>query len=58
MIVFDDEWQSRLEEQNSQHAAYSEPPAVHLNNLAYVVYSSGTTGKPKGKALIMLTHMI
>lgn len=24
------------------------PPSVHLDNLAFVVYSSGTTGKPKG----------
>jgi len=26
-----------------------EPPKPTLDSMAYVVYSSGTTGKPKGK---------
>jgi len=41
------EWLATLREQQNQYSSISVEP-VSLDDMAYVVYSSGTTGKPKG----------
>ena len=50
VITLDDGWEQRLSEENEKFPPLS-PVNVELDNLAYVVYSSGTTGRPKGKSL-------
>ncbi|XP_013384730.1 uncharacterized protein LOC106154791 [Lingula anatina] len=48
VLTLDEGWAERLKEENSKHAPFPGPPVVTLDCLAYTVYSSGTTGKPKG----------
>jgi acyl-coenzyme A synthetase/AMP-(fatty) acid ligase len=38
-----------MQKENSQLTAFEHPVQVSLDDMAYTVYSSGTTGKPKGK---------
>jgi len=42
------EWRSEVEKELSQINVLPEEEKLSLSNLAYIVYSSGTTGKPKG----------
>jgi acyl-coenzyme A synthetase/AMP-(fatty) acid ligase len=48
-VLLDTEWLGRMQEENSQRSAFEHPVQVSLDDMAYTVYSSGTTGKPKGK---------
>ena len=53
VIVMDDDWMDKIKAENAQYPAITEPPGVSLDSMAYTVYSSGTTGKPKGEPLIL-----
>lgn len=48
-VLLDTNWLDRMQEENSQLTAFECPVQVSLDDMAYTVYSSGTTGKPKGK---------
>ncbi|ELT91031.1 hypothetical protein CAPTEDRAFT_168750 [Capitella teleta] len=48
VIVMDVNWVETLKKANAEHPPFTSPPVVTLDSLAYVVYSSGTTGRPKG----------
>ncbi|GFG29417.1 hypothetical protein Cfor_02618 [Coptotermes formosanus] len=47
-VLLDAGWLDRVQEENSQLAAFKHSVQVSLDDMAYTVYSSGTTGKPKG----------
>ncbi|ELT98363.1 hypothetical protein CAPTEDRAFT_224942 [Capitella teleta] len=47
-ITMDSDWIATLQKTNEQHPGFTSAPDVTLDSLAYIVYSSGTTGKPKG----------
>jgi amino acid adenylation domain-containing protein len=44
-FVCDKNWQSKLP---AQRISPARPPGMTWENMAYTIYSSGTTGKPKG----------
>jgi arthrofactin-type cyclic lipopeptide synthetase C len=51
-VLLDTDWLDRVREENSQLAPFTDPVHVSLDDMAYIVYSSGTTGKPKGKGKV------
>lgn len=57
LILLNDGWDERLEKENSSKPAL-EKLKTTLDDLAYIVYSSGTTGKPKGMRLIKVQSTI
>ena len=48
-IVLEEGWEARLLMENASSNQQLPEVKSHLDDLAYVVYSSGTTGKPKGR---------
>jgi len=50
VLVCDDDWLERVLDEVNQCAEIPASPNVRLDNLVCVVYSSGTTGKPKGNS--------
>ena len=51
VIVLNEGWEEKLQEENSSKPHLKEVAST-IDDLAYIVYSSGTTGKPKGKYFI------
>ena len=52
------DWLNALKEENSKHKTVPLMSKVSLDSLAYTVYSSGTTGKPKGRSLDWFYHRL
>ncbi|KAH9494553.1 hypothetical protein Btru_019837 [Bulinus truncatus] len=48
VLILEDGWQIKFSEENKKNNATLQDPKTNLDSLAYTVYSSGTTGKPKG----------
>jgi acyl-coenzyme A synthetase/AMP-(fatty) acid ligase len=56
-IMLDTDWLDRVKEENSRHPASKYPVRVSLDDTAFVAYSSGTTGKPKGKQHMLASRI-
>lgn len=52
VITLDGDWSDKVKKDNTGYKPLEGPPVLNLDNLAYTVYSSGTTGKPKGTNLM------
>ncbi|XP_035825631.1 linear gramicidin synthase subunit D [Aplysia californica] len=48
LIVLGSEWQDAMKKDNEAKKFSLKKPEMGFDNLGYTVYSSGTTGKPKG----------
>ena len=48
VICIEDGWEEKLTQENAKFEQKISKASTQLDDLAYVVYSSGTTGKPKG----------
>lgn len=51
IISLSNDWCNQLMKENEAYPKLCNKPSLTLDNLAYAVYSSGTTGKPKGNIL-------
>lgn len=51
-VLLDTNWLDRVTDENSRLPLLKYPVRVSLDDMAYIVYSSGTTGKPKGKHVL------
>lgn len=51
VVNLDDSWVDEIQKQNKGDSTNVAADSVSLDDMAYTVYSSGTTGKPKGKCL-------
>lgn len=49
VIVLEEGWDAKLVEENMSFNMKVSEVKSQIDDLAYIVYSSGTTGKPKGK---------
>lgn len=49
-------WIEKVNEEILAAKNIPDTPEMTLDNLAYVVYSSGTTGKPKGEGQVQQRH--
>ena len=59
VIVLEEGWEAKLTEENISFKKELSKVGSHIDDLAYVVYSSGTTGKPKGEQEITsLTYLL
>ncbi|KAK2165582.1 hypothetical protein LSH36_48g05031 [Paralvinella palmiformis] len=58
VLVCDDDWLERVLDEVNQCAEIPASPNVRLDNLVCVVYSSGTTGKPKGATLYIIPDSV
>ncbi|XP_066999059.2 uncharacterized protein [Anabrus simplex] len=47
ILIIEGDWMNELQD-NCKYPPITEPVEVGLDDMAYTVYSSGTTGKPKG----------
>lgn len=49
IVNLDESWVDEIQKKNNVYHSSEAVDRVSLDDMAYTVYSSGTTGKPKGK---------
>jgi len=58
VIIMKEDWVKELDNQNKSGETTPTSPDLNLDSMAYIVYSSGTTGRPKGNISLYLFKFV